>query len=283
MSVLRLLRIAAVAAPIALTAGLAMAGDPPVTFEQCTREPTAADVEGAKGAHKAATQFFERGDYDRAIQYWRDAYNFDCTKPAILINVANAYEKKGDRAAAVATLEAFLARAPNSPDAPTIQEKVKNLKALMQASPTPSATSTAPVGTATPAPTGSVAPTPTPEGPIGARPFGITPLVVAGVGGAVAIVGAVLLPVGLGKVSDAEAKCPDRSNCPPSVASAGNSGRTEANVGGVLLGVGLAAAAGGLAWQFGFNHPKKIESATAMHVAPAVGPGLAGVSLAGAF
>jgi tetratricopeptide (TPR) repeat protein len=284
MRALRFLRIGLVAAPIALTAGLALAGDPPVTFEQCTREPTAADVEGAKGAHKAATQFFERGDYDRAIQYWRDAYSFDCTKPAILLNIANAYEKKGDRAAAVATLEAYLARAPNGADAPTIQEKVKNLKASMQPAPASSGT-TAPAGTATAAPTGTVEPPapPPPTEAVGERPFGVTPLIVAGAGGAMAIVGAILWPVGLGKVSDAEDACPNRQNCPKNIAEAGNSGRTQATVGGVLVGVGVAALAGGLAWQLGFNHAKKVETATALHVAPSVGPGGATLSLSGRF
>ena len=53
------------------------------------------------GAHKAAIQFYERADYDRAIRYWNDAYEFDCTAHGVLINIASAYERKGDRAAAV--------------------------------------------------------------------------------------------------------------------------------------------------------------------------------------
>src|SRR5688572_16183839 len=96
-----------------LCTGVALAGDPP-TYPQCTRKPSAADIEGAKGAHRAATQFYDRGDYDRAIQYWRDAYAFDCTAHAVLINIANAYEKRGDRTSAVATLETYLTREPNA-------------------------------------------------------------------------------------------------------------------------------------------------------------------------
>src|SRR4029078_504190 len=102
-----------------LSVGVAL-GQPATPYPECPKDKkaTAADVEGAKGAHKAATQFYDRGDYDRAIQYWRAAYSFDCTAHALLINTANAYEKKGNKPAAIATLEPFLARDPRSAEAP---------------------------------------------------------------------------------------------------------------------------------------------------------------------
>src|SRR5687767_8574327 len=89
----RLMGLAA-AAVVSICAGSAVGQ---VTFPECTREPTPQDIEGAKGAHKAAAQWFEKADYDRAIQYWRDAYSLDCTKHALLLNIASAYEKKGDK------------------------------------------------------------------------------------------------------------------------------------------------------------------------------------------
>ena len=45
---------------------------------------SAADQEGAKGAHKAASQFYDRGDYEKAIRYWTDAYGFDCNAHGVL-------------------------------------------------------------------------------------------------------------------------------------------------------------------------------------------------------
>ncbi len=243
-------------------------------YAECTRKPTDSDIEGAKGAHKAATQFFERADYDRAIQYWRDAYNFDCTKPALLLNIANAYEKKGDREAAVLTLEAYLRFAPGAPDAKTIAEKVANLRALMR----PAATSTTGPGPTPSASEDAGAPPPPPPdaGSGGGDGPGLAPWIVVGVGGVVAIGGGVLLPIGLGKVSDAEAACPVRSECKDqAVVDDGNSGRTQALLGGVALGVGVAAVAGGLVWAFVLDDSG--ESAKSMSVTPVAGPEGGGV------
>ena len=125
MHLLRLWRIG-LGAAIALSASLAFATDPVVpSYPECTHKASAADTEGAKGAHKAASQFYDRGDYDKAIRYWTDAYAFDCTAHGVLINIANAYEKQGDKASAVVALETFLRRSGADP---TIEEKVRNLK-----------------------------------------------------------------------------------------------------------------------------------------------------------
>jgi hypothetical protein len=78
---------------------------------------------------------------------------------------------------------------------------------------------------------------PTPEG---GRPYGAGPWGLVGGGGAIAIVGAILLPIGMGNVSSASNACPTRMNCAASVADQGNTGRTEVGAGWGLLGVGVA-------------------------------------------
>src|SRR5262249_34059686 len=113
---------------------------PAVTYPECNRKPTPADLEGAKGAHRAATQFYDRADYDKAIRYWLDAYNFDCTAHGTLINIASAYERKGDKPAAIFALETYVKR--SGPD-PTIEERIKNMKQSIVATPQPSATPSA--------------------------------------------------------------------------------------------------------------------------------------------
>ncbi|MFO0755152.1 MAG: hypothetical protein U0359_01570 [Byssovorax sp.] len=278
-------------AAIALSAGLAFATDPVSPYPVCTRKTSPADQEGAKGAHKAASQFYDRGDYEKAIRYWTDAYTFDCNAHPVLINIANAYEKKGDKASAIVALETYLKRA--GADA-TIEEKVKNLKASLQPTPTvtssPSA-STAPSGNGvtTAAPSASAAPSATPpDAPVGPRPFGITPLLVAGGGGVLAVVGAILLPVGLGNISGAEELCPGRVNCSTEAADKGNLGRTQAAAGGALLGIGLAAAAGGLAWQLIANKPKPLPASSvppkaSITVTPTTGPQGSGLIVSGTF
>jgi tetratricopeptide (TPR) repeat protein len=267
-------------AALALSSAPAPASAEDPSFPECTRKPTDADVEGAKGAHKAATQFFERADYDRAIQYWRDAYQFDCTKPALLLNVANAYEKKGDRKAAVVVLELYLARAPNAPDFKIISEKVANLKASLKPTPTPTPGPTASPTTSSPE---ERPPAPPPQGDDAPS---VVPWVVVGVGGAAAIAGAVLLPIGLSAVSSSEEQCPDRQCDPDDPASRdaidqGNAGRTNATIGTIALAAGGGLVVGGLIWQFAFNQPA--NDAAALRVHPVAGPGTSGVWVSGSF
>jgi tetratricopeptide (TPR) repeat protein len=271
-------------AALALSVTAAFAADQVSPYPECSnRKPSAQDIEGAKGAHKAASQFYDRGDYDKAIRYWNDAYGFDCTANDLLINVANAQEKKGDRAAAVATLEVYLQRAGSNA---TIEQKVKNLKVLL--APTASATaSAAPTAPPTAPPTASAAPTTPPTAaPDGPRPFGSTPWIVVGGGSALVVVGAILLGVGAKTYSDADKACPKHdATCPPDVAANGNKGLAEKQAGTALLSVGLGAAAGGLVWQLFANKPQA-QGAPAkggLKVLPAIGPRQGGITLGGAF
>jgi tetratricopeptide (TPR) repeat protein len=278
-------------AGVLLAAGLALAGDPAIDYPLCNRTPSSSELDGAKGAHKAATQFYERADYERAIQYWKDAYRFDCTAHGVLINIANAYEKKGDRFEAVKALEAYLARTPDASDAVTIQTKIENLRnSLRSTPPAPPVTSQSapvPVRPPPPVPTASssassrAVPPPPPE-----APYGFTPWVVAGAGIVPLVAGGILTSSGLSAIEDAEQTCPERKGCNPDVAEKGNNGRTQATVGGVLLGLGAAGIAGGLIWQFVFNTPVAAPSATpdaSVHVTPTAGPGYSGVGVSGRF
>jgi hypothetical protein len=276
------------AVALCVSATVAVGQAPPAgNYPDCTKKPTPADIEGAKGAHRAASQFYDRAEYDKAIRYWNDAYAFDCTANDLLVNVANAYEKLGDRASTVITLEVYLSRTgPN----PTLQQKVKNLKAAMN----PQPALTAPTAFA---PTASVAPTlaptapPVPEAP---RPYGFKPWLVVGGGAALALVGAILLPVGYGAISDAAAACtgPNHS-CPVGVGQdvidKGNSGRVQAGVGWGMLSLGILAVGGGMVWQLLYNKPaatapgQPAQPKTGVWLAPIAGPGAAGLTVGGTF
>ncbi|WP_234023662.1 tetratricopeptide repeat protein [Sorangium cellulosum] len=274
-----------------LAAGLAVAGqagDPALEYPECNRTATAADLEGAKGAHKAATQFYERADYDRAIQYWKDAYQLDCSAHGVLINIANAYEKKGDRAEAVTALETYLARTPDASEAQTFRDKIQNLKNSIRPAPTPTASESASAPVPPPLlPTASAVPSRTVEAPPPEPPYGYAPWAVTGAGAVTLLVGGILTTSGFADIAEAEERCPSRKDCTADVADQGNQGRTRATIGGVLVGLGAAGVASGLIWQLGFNHPQPPSSALgsgpALRLIPVAGPGVAGVGAAGRF
>ncbi|MRG91247.1 tetratricopeptide repeat protein [Polyangium spumosum] len=287
---------------VTLATGMAMADGPQNPFAgQCNRTATEEDIEGAKGAHKAARQFYERGEYARAIQYWRDVFNLDCNAVGTLQNIANAYEKLGDRQNAIFALEAYLQRSPNASDAAKIETRIKNLKDLQQSqAPTASATASA-----APTVTSTVRPELPPPPPV--KPYGIAPWVTVGVGGAALIAGAILLPIGLGNVSGAkgDGKCYEVENnkagslnlvektgsgqwwCGDNATAYNQAtrGQSQALIGKIALGVGGAAVAGGLVWELLFNKPKPQDEqkSSGVRVTPTVGPGMSGVFVHGSF
>jgi len=109
-----------------------------------------------------------------------------------------------------------------------------------------------------------------------------------------AIVGGVVLAGGMKKVSEAEEVCPSHK-CPQDIPAQqatdaiekGNAGRDQQVIGGVLLGVGVAAVGGGLLWYFlsapSSDGPAKARSPGRPTALPAFAPGYAGLSLAGSF
>jgi tetratricopeptide (TPR) repeat protein len=255
-----------------------------------------AEVDRAHTLYLSGKLFLDESNYDKAISYFKDAYSIDCSVHGILPIIATAYERKGDKLEAIHALEEYLKRAPTASDREIIERRVANLKAQVASSsptaaPSPSATSPNPPATATPTAT-SAATTPTSEPsttpttvPSSGPPSGghsIAPWVVVGVGGAAAITGVVLFLVGSGNVSDAANRCVppgSHTNCPQDAVDEGNNGRTLETVGGIMGGIGAAAVAGGLVWHF--LEPKSPAPGTA--IAPTVGPGFAGLSVAGRF
>jgi hypothetical protein len=260
-------------------------------YEDCTREPTEGDIAAAKGAFQAGQGSFNEADYPRAITYWEDALRRDCTANALLLNLARAYELYGQKRQAVVALQTYLKREPNSPQRDQINRRIEVLNNQIAAEqPVAQPTATAPTPTAAPT---TVPPPPPVETPTeGKKP--LLPLIVAGAGGVVAIVGGVLYLDGTAKVRDYEDKCPldpktDQHVCPLGVDhEAGNSAQTQRTIGaGVFIG-GVAVAAGGLIW-YVLAEPqsprtgKRQPAAPRARLAPAVAPGFAGVAFSGRF
>lgn len=277
------------ALPLCLHAGRALAAEQPThTYADCAREPSEADLTAAKAAFQAGNVSFNEADYPRALLYWEDAFRRDCTAHPLLLNLARAYELDGQKKQAVIALEAFLAREPNTPERAQISRRIEVLKKQIEAdeaeqkaeAPPPSAT---PEPAATPE---TPSPAPPPAQP--SKSTQVLPLVIAGVGGAVVIVGGIVWLGASAEVRDFERACPKdpvsgEFKCPvdeeDKIKPANQASKRQTVSGAVTAFVGLPLLAGGLIWYFA-STPGKHPAAV---VTPTVGPGFAGLTVDGRF
>jgi hypothetical protein len=269
-------------------------------YAVCAGKPTPADTEAAHGAYMAGKGSFDEADYTTAINYFKDAYRRDCTKNELLVIVARAFELQGNRREAVHALETYLERVPAAPDAEVQRRHIANLKREITEQPAPVASATVsavptasasvvPAASTEPVPSASAPPSSSPSPPADQVPHGhsIGPWVLVAAGGAALITGGVLYGVGSGQVSNAEQVCGTSHNqCPkgsPSIDS-GNSGRSNETIGVVVAAVGVPVLVGaGLIWHFLEHTGSESTKTGRATVAPQVGPGYAGVGLAGEF
>lgn len=257
-------------------------------YPECTKKPTDADLKGAKGSHNAAKQFLERGQYDKAIQSWNDAYGFDCSRPSVFYNLANAYERAGDRPMTIAVLELAIQRDPDA-DKPTLTAKTENLKKALANEPkgAPEGPKADGKGAGAGPTTGGDAAKPGDHGGRGPRrmerPFGPAPWITFAVGGAALVASVPVLIVGRGKVSDAEKVCPTHKGCDNATRDLGNSGNTLTGVGIGLAAGGGAIAIGSLVWQLAGNRPRPVPERAGLHVVPIVGASVGGAAVGGSF
>ncbi|MEZ4370918.1 MAG: hypothetical protein R3B07_08830 [Polyangiaceae bacterium] len=262
-----------------------LAEEDPAPYPTCDRSPTDGDIAAAKGAFQAGQAAFNEADYPRAITYWEDAYRRDCTAHKLLVNLARAYELNGQLKLAVRALETYNERVPGNPELAQNQTRIDRFKEKIakdeaaQATPPPTGP-TDPQGTDPKEGDGSqdtgAVVEPPPSG--GSKP--ILPLIVAGGGLAIGIVGAVIYFPAKSDLSDFEAQCGGSSRkCPNGIVDDANSARSKANLGGIITGVGAAALIGGVVWYL--LAPE--EKATASRVTPLVGKGFTGLGWSGAF
>lgn len=273
------------------------------------REGNELSKKEAKAVFKQGREAFEAGDYQSAITHWKQSYAGDCTAHALLYNIALAYEHLDDAVQAVAFHRAYLDRQKDAADREQVLQRIKGLeKQIVEEdggkSPTSERnaaestgkraaterTSTQPgarsSGLVSSKPADALSVSTTNDGASHAVP--IAPWVLVGVGGAVMVAGGVFLGLGAKAVSDADAKCPNRE-CEAGTKDAreGNNGRTMMAIGGVGLGAGALAIAGGLTWHF---VEKSSSSGSKSHgrregamVFPAVGDGFAGFGVRGSL
>lgn len=274
------------------TATVALAEEPTKSYPDCGREPTDAEVAAAKGAFQAGNASFNEADYARAIDYWEDAYRRDCTANPLLLNLARAYELAGRKRQAVVSLETFLAREPNSGEKDQINRRIEVLKKKIAEEDAAAASAPGPANGA-----GAIAPPPGSSQPVPVEPASSDkakrspgPWILIGVGGAAVIVGAIGIVSNKKKVDDADAECGgNRNMCAFDVAKRGNDARTALNASAVITGAGGLLVGGGLVWylvdgqRVERENRALVERPLRAKFTPLVGPGVAGLSVSGAF
>lgn len=278
-------RTTVIASALFLLPAVALAEAPVTPYPPCERTPTKGDSAAAEGAFQAGNAAYGEADYDRAINYWEDAYRRDCTAHPMLLNLARAYEINGQKRHAVNALRTYVARNPNSSDEGQIKRRIEKLDEQIQAE----AAAAAPPPTAPTQPAGAPPPmapvgAPPPPGPepapsSGKRP--IAPLILVGAGGVAAIVGGIVFIGARSDLNDLETVCPGRICVGrPDLTDQANSALSRQQIGAVVGGVGLAAVAGGLVWYF-MSKPSGSAPTTAL--VPAVAPNFGGAHLVGSF
>lgn len=270
---------------VAVLPALAHAEDEPKAYPECIKTPTDAETAAAKGAYQAGNASFDEADYPRAITYWEDAYRRDCTANLLLKNLARAYELYGQKRQAVVALETFLVREPGSADKEQIQRRIEVLKKQIASE---KAVPVAVGPTQPPPPVTPATNQPPPDSNAHAGKRSIVPLIVAGAGGVILIVGVAVYSKGAKDVNHYEELCPDHDCGTGSTATANaeaaNDARSRKITGGVVAGVGAVTLAGGLIWYF--VQPRTGATTGSLQkplVSPTVTPNFAGVALSGAF
>jgi tetratricopeptide (TPR) repeat protein len=114
----------------------------------------------ARAHFRAGTAFYEAGDYDRAIEQYRQAYEL-IPSPDLLFNLGQAYRLKGDMKSAANYYRLCLRQKSDGPVGDAAREHLQEVEAQL-----PPETATPPPDT--PAPTADT-PAPTPSPPATAK------------------------------------------------------------------------------------------------------------------
>src|SRR5882757_9880216 len=147
------------------------------------------DDENARSHFESGAAYLKQSDNENALREFQAAYALS-KRPALLLNIANVYERMGKPKEAVDALGKYLEEDPKAADRTTVETRIANLKKRTDAAapaPVPTA-SVAPTATApsmTEPPPGAVVPADRPSAT--AAPNRVPSYVAFGVGGAAAI------------------------------------------------------------------------------------------------
>lgn len=240
--------------------GVALAG----AFLLALAMPAVTAAQGsdaeARAVFNAGEVAYSEGRYDAALEYFNRAYELS-HRALLLYNIGSAAEHLRRDAEALAAFERYLAETPeDAPNRVAVAARIEFLRRAASTSATPTETDGSETGDTTsdaaadtetdtgddasaaapPADEGAAASPPADGGP------GVAPWIVLGIGGAVAIAGAVLVGVGFGDAATVSGAAD--GTMWSTVSGAYDRAPMLEGVGFALLGVGVAAAVAGVIW-----------------------------------
>lgn len=190
----------------------------------------------AKELYENGAALYEEGRYEEAILAWEEAYRLS-SRPVLLFNIANAYERLGRYDEAIDALSRYRAFA-KAEERESLDRRMQNLERRRD-----EARAAAANTTPTPTPTPTLTPTPA-AGTPGRSPV---PFVLMGAGVAGVGVGAVFGARSLGAGAEAEALCVGEGPlCPDTAAPYLESAKKSALIADVSLITGAVLIVGGL-------------------------------------
>src|SRR5262245_22780043 len=110
------------------------------------------DDENARIHFESGAAYLKQSDNENALREFQAAYSLS-KRPALLLNIANVYERMGKPKEAVDALAKYLTEDPKTPDRTTVETRIANLKKRAEAQATPPAASaSAPPAASSPSP-----------------------------------------------------------------------------------------------------------------------------------
>src|SRR5712671_5564697 len=123
------------------------------------------DDENARIHFESGAAYLKQSDNENALREFQAAFALS-KRPALLLNIANVYERMGKPKEAVDALTKYLEEDPKASDRTTVETRIANLKKRAEAAP------------AVPPPSGSASAAPAPGAPTPAiSPGGVPPAV----------------------------------------------------------------------------------------------------------
>lgn len=235
------------------------------------------DDERARRHFEAGRNLYDAGAFERAGREFEEAYRLS-SRPELLYNVYVAHRDAGNVGKAAAALRQYLDEMEEAPDRVNLEARLQSLEEQAAALEAAEQARLAEEEARAEAETSAGTPDPEPQ-PVEESGPNIVPWVIAGVGAAALIAGAVTGVMALGAVSDIEEQCPDDA-CEPDFDLAGerDDARTLVRATDFLLLGGTLLVAGGLAWAL-----LGVDDEERAPVAAACGPGGCMAELRGRF